>query len=159
MGEGLLNSSKALPLPLLDIHNHRSLWLHQHSILHLSSAWARGSYGLFSWPLGTHSVLTLPIIAWPTVNTYKSSHELKFLQQSSAHAQGPQNTAPSLCFLSALEHNPRLLSTAVTEPRLNSSSWIDRATAQACHYHAVVHNANCLAWTKQHSPKQQWSTS
>lgn len=36
---------------------------------------------------------------------------------------------------------PRLLFTSDTQPRLSSSSWLDISTAQACHYHAVVHNA------------------
>ena len=93
------------PATVLAGYSHQSLWLHQHSTLHLSSACISGSYGLFSWPLGTHSVLTLPTIARPTVNTCKSSHELKFPQQTSAHAQGPRNLATSLYFLSAPEHN------------------------------------------------------
>ena len=96
------------PAPAPVGHSHWWLWFHQYSILHLSSACVRGSQGLFSWPLGTHSVLTLPIIPWPTLNTYKSSHELRFPQQSSAHTQELWNPATSPCFLSAPEHNPGL---------------------------------------------------
>lgn len=76
----------------------------QHSTLYLSAC-VRGSCGLFSWPLCTHSVLMLPVTAWPIVNTCMSHHELKFPQQCCAHAQGPQNPATSPCFFSAPEHN------------------------------------------------------
>lgn len=83
-----------------------------------------------------------------------SSHELQFPQRSCACAQGPQNPATSLCFLSVPEHNPehsisipmvsRLFFMSDAQPGLNSSSWLDSSVAQACHYRAVVHNA---AWS------------
>lgn len=68
MGEGLSEQQQSVATALAG-DAQRTLRLCQHSTLYLSSACARGSCGLFSWPQCTHFVLTLPITAGPIVNT------------------------------------------------------------------------------------------